>query len=187
MLRTQNPKDMKMLKELIKLANELDQRGLEEEAGILDKIIRMAAEEGDEDTDLSSGDDALNEDNLEFYLKTYNTDEEAKDMFFYGREMAAEEFATSWYKDAVEYIKRRNDISDDLGMLHEPFLRFAANIKGTIRKLERDILNEKSMQKEKRDPSELAFEKWQFEQKNPGHAIDSLGNEYRKFQEPEDE
>jgi len=57
---------MKMIKELIKLANELDQRGLAEEAGILDKIIRMAAEEGDEDTDLSSGDDALNEDNLEF-------------------------------------------------------------------------------------------------------------------------
>jgi hypothetical protein len=37
------PKDIKMLKELIKLANELDERGLVKEAGILDEIIRMAA------------------------------------------------------------------------------------------------------------------------------------------------
>ena len=74
---------MKMIKELIKLANELDERGLVKEAGILDKIIRMAAEE------------------------------------------------------------------------------------------ERDI------------DAEVSFEKWKFEQANPLDAIDSLGNEYRKFQEPE--
>ena len=41
---------MRMLKELIKLANELDERGLVKEAGILDKIIRIAAEEDDEET-----------------------------------------------------------------------------------------------------------------------------------------
>ena len=163
-----------MIKELIKLANELDQRGLAEEAGILDKIIRMAAEEGDE---------ALNEDNLEFYLKTYNTDEEAKDMFEYGLEMAVEEFAESWHKEIYEYLKRRNDISDDIGVLYEPWL---ANIRVAIHELERDIL-EARRSETKRDPDELALERWEFEQKNPSWGVDSLGNEYHKFQEPEDE
>jgi len=35
-----------MIKELIKLANELDQKGFVRETGILDRIIRVATEEG---------------------------------------------------------------------------------------------------------------------------------------------
>ena len=122
----------RMIKELIKLANHLDSRGLIKEADYLDEIIKKA--------ETYENSEENNENNIESYQRFYS-DKTVQKHYDDAWDLATKAFSDNIYEEVFNFIKRKynlKEISEDIKYGY-PLTNFQQSMLKTISTLESDL------------------------------------------------